>query len=92
MFKQFLIYFLALLQIKIAPKVVNNEHKDDSITKDSEHPKNESSDINSFATPEELERGKLPPEEILSLPMFKVSISKILLYFGKMSMRHNQIY
>lgn len=86
-----MIYFLTLFQIKIAPKVVNNEHKDDSITKDSEHPKNESSDINSFATPEELERGKLPPEEILSLPMFKV-ISKNLLYFGKMSMRHNQIY
>jgi len=25
-------------------------------------------------TPDELERGKLPPEEILSLPMFKVLI------------------
>lgn len=26
-----------------------------------------------FATPQEIESGKLPPEEILSLPMFKVS-------------------
>lgn len=60
-----------LLQITIAQKVVNNEHKDDSTTKDAELPETESSVINPFATPEELERGKLPPEEILSLPMFK---------------------
>ncbi|KAM1040348.1 hypothetical protein FF1_029596 [Malus domestica] len=60
-----------IVQIKIAPKVVANENKDDGITEDSEHPENESADINAFATPEELEKGKLPPEEILSLPMFK---------------------
>lgn len=65
---------LGLLQIKIAPKAVANENKDDGITEDSEHPENESADINAFATPEELEKGKLPPEEILSLPMFKVPI------------------
>ncbi|PRQ33672.1 putative nucleotide-binding alpha-beta plait domain, RBM40, RNA recognition motif 1 [Rosa chinensis] len=60
-----------LLQITIAQKVANNEHKDDSTTKVEELPETESSVINPFATPEELERGKLPPEEILSLPMFK---------------------
>lgn len=70
----FLYNFLGLLQITIAQKVVNNEHKDDSTTKDAELPETESSVINPFATPEELERGKLPPEEILSLPMFKVLI------------------
>ncbi|KAL6203072.1 hypothetical protein ACLB2K_026776 [Fragaria x ananassa] len=60
-----------LLHIAITQKVVNNEHKDDSTTKEEELPETESSVINPFATPEELERGKLPPEEILSLPMFK---------------------
>ncbi|XP_048444675.1 U11/U12 small nuclear ribonucleoprotein 65 kDa protein-like [Pyrus x bretschneideri] len=58
-----------IVQIKIAPNVVTNENKDDGITEDSEHLENESADINAFATAEELE--KLPPEEILSLPMFK---------------------
>ncbi|KAL6199975.1 hypothetical protein ACLB2K_029757 [Fragaria x ananassa] len=60
-----------LLHIAITQKVVNNEHKDDSTTKEEELPETESSVINPLATPEELERGKLPPEEILSLPMFK---------------------
>ncbi|XP_050369662.1 U11/U12 small nuclear ribonucleoprotein 65 kDa protein [Argentina anserina] len=60
-----------LLHITIAQKVVNNEHKDDSTTKEEELPETESSVVNPFATPEELEKGKLPPEEILSLPMFK---------------------
>lgn len=68
----YLFNFLGLLQIAITQKVVNNEHKDDSTTKEEELPETESSVINPFATPEELERGKLPPEEILSLPMFKV--------------------
>lgn len=60
------------LQIKIAPKVIQNEQKDDSTTKELEDPDKETSDIKPYATPEELESGKLPPEEILSLPMFKV--------------------
>ncbi|XP_004309873.1 PREDICTED: RNA-binding protein 40-like [Fragaria vesca subsp. vesca] len=60
-----------LLHIAITQKVVHNEHKDDSTTKEEKLPETESSVINPFATPEELERGKLPPEEILSLPMFK---------------------
>ncbi|KAK3197955.1 hypothetical protein Dsin_021370 [Dipteronia sinensis] len=72
-----------VLQFKIVPKVIQNEQKDDSIAKETEEPDNESldtqelesnkedSNIKPFATPEEVERGKLPPEEILSLPMFK---------------------
>lgn len=34
-------------------------------------PDNENLDLKPYLTPEELEGGKLPPEEILSLPMFK---------------------
>ncbi|KAJ0080415.1 hypothetical protein Patl1_23000 [Pistacia atlantica] len=60
-----------VLQIKIAPKVIHNEHKDDSVTKELEEHNEEDSDGKPFATPEELEKGKLPPEELLSLPMFK---------------------
>lgn len=30
-------------------------------------------ELKSYAAAEEIERGKLPPEELLSLPMFKVS-------------------
>lgn len=52
--------------------MIQNERKDDSTTKELEDPDKEASDIKPYATPEELESGKLPPEEILSLPMFKV--------------------
>ena len=38
-----------------------------------EEPVEEVSDSKLFATPDELEKGKLPPEELLSLPMFKVT-------------------
>ena len=48
-------------QIKIAPKHIPNEQKDDDDYKQISE------------EPNELEKGKLPPEEILSLPMFKVS-------------------
>lgn len=61
----------SVLQIKIVPKVIQNEHRDESTTKELEEPDKEGSDIKPYATPEELESGKLPPEEILSLPMFK---------------------
>ena len=69
--------FLVVLQIKIVPKVIQNEHRDESTTKELEEPDKEGSDIKTYATPEELESGKLPPEEILSLPMFKVTLLKV---------------
>lgn len=49
-----------------------DEHKDDSTANDIEEPDQEKLEKKQFATQEELERGRLPPEEILSLPMFKV--------------------
>lgn len=59
------------LQIKVAPKQVQNEEKGDAsavslavVEKENDH--------KPFTTLEELKGGRLPPEEILSLPMFKV--------------------
>ncbi|XP_022744183.1 U11/U12 small nuclear ribonucleoprotein 65 kDa protein-like isoform X5 [Durio zibethinus] len=62
-----------VLQIKIAPKHIPNEQKDedDEYREILEEPNEEDSDAKRFATADELEKGKLPPEEILSLPMFK---------------------
>jgi len=37
-------------------------------------PEKDVPDPSKFLTPDELDKGKLPPEEILSLPMFKVLI------------------
>ncbi|XP_057544672.1 U11/U12 small nuclear ribonucleoprotein 65 kDa protein [Amaranthus tricolor] len=58
-----------VLQIKIAPKKVQHEVNDDTQVKEPE--KLDSSDAASYATIEQIESQKLPPEEILSLPMFK---------------------
>ncbi|KAA3473018.1 RNA-binding 40 [Gossypium australe] len=64
-----------LLQIKIAPKHIPYEQKDDGADDDHkqilEEPNEEGLDAKQFASADELEKGKLPPEEILSLPMFK---------------------
>ncbi|XP_065854167.1 U11/U12 small nuclear ribonucleoprotein 65 kDa protein isoform X2 [Euphorbia lathyris] len=61
----------SVLQIKIVPKVIQNEQKDDSIMKEPEEPAIEGLDHKLYATPEEIESNKLAPEEILSLPKFK---------------------
>lgn len=83
------------LQIKIAPKVIT-EHKDEcSIMKESEDSEKEDFDLKHYATLEELKSGKLPPEEILSLPMFKVLEFKSLNAFipwKKYVQSMNQIY
>ncbi|TYG95593.1 hypothetical protein ES288_A11G280400v1 [Gossypium darwinii] len=64
-----------LLQIKIAPKHIPYEQKDDGADDDHkqilEEPNEEGLGAKQFASADELEKGKLPPEEILSLPMFK---------------------
>lgn len=58
-----------VLQIKIAPRQIQNDEKDDSASKLESEENNSNPKL--CATLEELENGKLPPEEILSLPMFK---------------------
>ncbi|KAG0487868.1 hypothetical protein HPP92_006679 [Vanilla planifolia] len=58
-----------VLQIKITPKPTQKEvAEDDSRNIESIEHKKEGK---SYLTPEEIEAGKMPPEEILSLPMFK---------------------
>ncbi|KAK6118697.1 hypothetical protein DH2020_047554 [Rehmannia glutinosa] len=56
-----------VLQIRIAPKQIQPEVKDDTAKESQER---KTSDHEPYATPEELHSGKLPPEEILSLPRF----------------------
>ncbi|KAI4386660.1 hypothetical protein MLD38_004575 [Melastoma candidum] len=60
-----------VLQIKIAPKIPKTQPTDDHLMNDPEGPDKDALDVKTFATPDELEKGRLPPEEILSLPMFK---------------------
>ncbi|KFK43219.1 hypothetical protein AALP_AA1G096000 [Arabis alpina] len=61
-----------VMQIKITQKVSQEEHKEET---ENEDPADESSkeDLNSkpFATLEELEKGRLPLQDILALPKFK---------------------
>lgn len=67
------------LQIKLAPKQVHPEQKDHEAVMDVQESNLEDPDHRSYATIEELNSGRLPPEEILSRPMFKVIYSAGLL-------------
>ncbi|KAK1435055.1 hypothetical protein QVD17_00814 [Tagetes erecta] len=60
-----------VLQIKITPKQTQPEKVDDDTAEEMDEMENNNLNTKPFATVEELEHGKLPPEEILSLPMFK---------------------
>ncbi|XP_043691795.1 U11/U12 small nuclear ribonucleoprotein 65 kDa protein [Telopea speciosissima] len=60
----------SVIKIKIAPKPAH-EPKHDDENKESVEQAKEDLEHKPYATPEEIESGKLPPEEILSLPMFK---------------------
>ncbi|CAH1447798.1 unnamed protein product [Lactuca virosa] len=59
-------------KIKITPKQTQTEQIDDGIAEDVEEVENDNLITKSFASVEDLEHGKLPPKEILSLPMFKM--------------------
>ncbi|KAF8110115.1 hypothetical protein N665_0088s0126 [Sinapis alba] len=61
-----------VMQIKITQKVSQEEHKEDiELEGPAEEPREEDSNLKPFASLEELEKGRLPPQDILSLPMFK---------------------
>uniref|UniRef100_A0A803Q3Z0 RRM domain-containing protein n=1 Tax=Cannabis sativa TaxID=3483 RepID=A0A803Q3Z0_CANSA len=61
-----------VMQIKLAHKAVQREHNDDEIAKEADDLKSEDLDINKpYASPEEIQGGKLGLEELLSLPVFK---------------------
>uniref|UniRef100_A0A7N0ZWM2 RRM domain-containing protein n=1 Tax=Kalanchoe fedtschenkoi TaxID=63787 RepID=A0A7N0ZWM2_KALFE len=60
-----------MLQIKITQKQVQTEPKDEHITDAQEETNEECPAAKPYASAEDLDSGKLPPEEILSLPMFK---------------------
>lgn len=60
-----------VLQIKITSKQTQTAQVDDGTAEEIEEVDNENINTKPFATVEDLEHGKLPPEEILSLPMFK---------------------
>ncbi|XP_073124487.1 U11/U12 small nuclear ribonucleoprotein 65 kDa protein isoform X2 [Henckelia pumila] len=60
-----------LLQIRIAPKQIQPDKKDDDTVTELQETIQGNSDRQHYATLEELNSGKLPPEEILSLPRFK---------------------
>lgn len=60
------------MQIKFAPKAAQNELADQSTTEKELASRDGQLEEKHFLTPQEIEKEKLPPEEILSLPMFKV--------------------
>ncbi|KAL1195362.1 U11/U12 small nuclear ribonucleoprotein 65 kDa protein [Cardamine amara subsp. amara] len=61
-----------VMQIKITPKLAQDEYKEESEKEGpADEPKEEDTNSTPFATLEELEKGRLPPQDILSLPMFK---------------------
>ncbi|KAF2556800.1 hypothetical protein F2Q68_00013097 [Brassica cretica] len=63
-----------MIQIKITQKVAQDERKEDIELEGpaEEEPRGEASNLKPFASLEELEKGRLPPQDILSLPMFKL--------------------
>lgn len=54
---------------------------DDNAMEEVSEPTKEDLKLQSYATPQEIESGKLPPEEILSLPMFKVTSCRLICVF-----------
>ncbi|RWR80036.1 RNA recognition motif domain-containing protein [Cinnamomum micranthum f. kanehirae] len=68
-------FMLTFKRIKIAPKPMQSEVVDDDTTMEEVgEPAKEDLELKPYATPQEIEGGRLPPEEILSLPMFKLEL------------------
>ncbi|KAI4979603.1 hypothetical protein ZWY2020_016356 [Hordeum vulgare] len=67
----------SVLQIKVAPKAAYKELADRSTIDKELTSGDEQREEKHFATPQEIEKEKLPTEEILSLPMFKVDEFKL---------------
>ncbi|XP_006853102.2 U11/U12 small nuclear ribonucleoprotein 65 kDa protein isoform X1 [Amborella trichopoda] len=62
----------SVLQIKITPKVVQKEKNEDiDGVEEATEQADVALEVKPYATPQEIKAAKLPPEEILSLPMFK---------------------
>lgn len=83
---------LTCLQIRIAQKQNQPELQDNDSAKELQEPIPESSSRETFATIEELNNGKLPPEEILSLPKFKVLYSSTTLLLSCYSLSSPELY
>ncbi|KAJ8630502.1 hypothetical protein MRB53_023825 [Persea americana] len=67
-----------VMQIKIAPKPMQSEVVDDNKTMEEvSEPAKEDLELKPYATPQEIESGRLPLEEILSLPMFKLTYCRL---------------
>ncbi|RRT73118.1 hypothetical protein GW17_00033190 [Ensete ventricosum] len=66
-------------EIKVTPKPTTKETTDYSDSTKEPDSANQLLEQKLFASPQEIESGKLPPEEILSLPMFKVPQPSVFL-------------
>jgi U11/U12 small nuclear ribonucleoprotein SNRNP65 len=71
------------VQIKIAPRAASKDLADQSATDKELASRDEQLEQKHFATPQEIEKDKLPTEEILSLPMFKVDFFVLLFRLRK---------
>ena len=71
------------MQIKIIPRAARKELTDQSNIDKELASRDEQLEEKQFATPQEIEKEKLPTEEILSLPMFKVDEFSIIMLFAQ---------
>ena len=67
------------MQIKIIPRSARKELTDQSTIDKELTSRDEQLEEKHFATPQEIEKEKLPTEEILSLPMFKVDAFSMIM-------------
>ena len=71
------------MQINIIPRAARKELPEQSAIDKELALRDEQLEGKHFATPQEIEKEKLPTEEILSLPMFKVDEFGIIMSFAQ---------